>query len=381
MRILRTSAVVLRATPLLLRLSRGQNRPAADAVHIEAAVRWLLAAQDAAGGGGFAHSFHLAQGWLPAYPETTGYILSSLLAVKAARADLAPGLAASITRGANWLVSVQHADGAIADMRGTKQVFDTGQVLGGYLDLHRAEPALIGAARIRRTAAWLAAVQEPDGRFQRCAFLERPHAYYARVGAALIRAGRLLDEPAFVAAGCANLDWTLRQQRANGFFDRLSFAEEPPYLHTMCYVAEGLLDGADGAGRPDYAAAALRFCRGLLGAAGTSVPVSQYDPSFAPANRHYCLTGVAQWAALALRLGRAQRDARFLASAQAALALLRRRQILGTGDGRLDGGLCGSDPPWGSYLRLAIPNWAVKFLIDALLAAGAAGAEGSACAI
>ena len=85
MRILRKSAAALRAAPLLLRLSRGQNRPADDATHIEAAVRWLLAAQEAAGGGGFAHSFHLAQGWLPAYPETTGYILSTLLRVAAIR--------------------------------------------------------------------------------------------------------------------------------------------------------------------------------------------------------------------------------------------------------------------------------------------------------
>ncbi len=380
MRVLRKSAAAVRAAPLLLRLSRGQNRPADDAIHIEAAVRWLLAAQAAAGGGGFAHSFHLAQGWLPAYPETTGYILSSLLAVKAVREDIAPVLAASIARGANWLVSVQHTDGAIPDVAGSKQVFDTGQVLGGYLDLHSAEPGLIGAARIRLTAGWLASVQEDDGRFQQCAFLERPRSYYARVGAALIRAGQMLGEPAFVAAGCANLDWTLNQQQANGFFDRLSFADEPPYLHTMCYVAEGLLDGADAAGRSDYAAAALRFCRGVLDAAGAGVPVSQYDSSFVPVNRQYCLTGVAQWAALALRLGRAHADARFLASASAALALLRRRQILGTGDSRLDGGLCGSDPPWGTYLWLAIPNWAVKFLIDAFLAAGPASAEGAACA-
>ena len=30
--------------------------------------------------------------------------------------------------------------------------------------------------------------------------------------------------------------------------------------------------------------------------------------------------------------------------------------------------LMGSDPMWGRYMRLAIPNWGVKFFIDALLA-------------
>ena len=369
MRMLRKSAAALRAAPLLLRLSRGQNRPADDATHIEAAVRWLLAAQEAAGGGGFAHSFHLAQGWLPAYPETTGYILSTLLRVAAIRPDLAPALKASAARAARWLRQVQRADGAVPDLAGHPQVFDTGQVLLGYLDMHREEPELVDAALIRRTASWLTSVQESDGRFQRFAFNERPHSYYSRVGAALIRAGQMLGETAFIAAGCANLDWTLTQQRPNGFFDRLSFADEPPYLHTMCYVAEGLLDGATASGRSDYAEAALRFCRPLLERCGAKPPFSQYAASFAPTNREYCLTGVAQWAALAFRLGQQGADAGFTAAGAAALDFLRRKQISGTGDARLDGGLCGSDPPWGAYLRLAIPNWAVKFLIDAFLAA------------
>ena len=376
MRILRKSAAALRAAPLLLRLSRGQNRPADDATHIEAAVRWLLAAQEAAGGGGFAHSFHLAHGWQPAYPETTGYILSTLLRVAATRPDLGTVLKVSVARAARWLLQVQHADGAMPDMAGHPQVFDTGQVLLGYLDTHREAPELVDAAVIRRTASWLTRVQESDGRFQRFAFNERPHSYYSRVGAALIRAGRMLGESAFVSAGCANLDWTLTQQRPNGFFDRLSFADEPPFLHTMCYVAEGLLDGATASGRPDYAEAALRFCRPLLERCGANPPFSQYAASFAPANREYCLTGVAQWAALAFRLAQQGADAGFAAAGTAALDFLRRKQISGTGDTRLDGGLCGSDPPWGAYLRLAIPNWAVKFLIDAFLAADRARTGG-----
>jgi hypothetical protein len=58
------------------------------------------------------------------------------------------------------------------------------------------------------------------------------------------------------------------------------------------------------------------------------------------------------------------------AAADQAIDYLKTRQIMATSDSRLFGGLMGSDGPLGAYMRLAIPNWGVKFLVDALLARG-----------
>ena len=36
-------------------------------------------------------------------------------------------------------------------------------------------------------------------------------------------------------------------------------------------------------------------------------------------------------------------------------------------DERIKGAISGSYPIWGEYQRLAFPNWATKFFVDALL--------------
>ncbi len=139
MRLWQRLATGAKALPLLATVRRGQGQTASDATHLRAAVGWLLQAQRAAGQsadrGGYAHSFHLARGWQPAYPETTGYIIPSLHRAAAFFRDdpsLVDSLRASIAQAVTWLKGVQRPDGAIPDLAGAPQVFDTGQVLIGF---------------------------------------------------------------------------------------------------------------------------------------------------------------------------------------------------------------------------------------------------------
>jgi hypothetical protein len=248
------------------------------------------------------------------------------------------------------------------------QVFDTGQVLIGFNYLAEQAPDLADMDVLCRASRWLVAAQEPDGSFVRHAYNGVPHSYYSRVGASLVTAGRIIGDKAVVDAGLANLAWTLQQQQPNGFFHHLSFDREPPFLHTMVYAVEGLLMGFAETGDVAYLDGASRFCARLLDASAGQVPFSQYNADFTPANRERCLTGVAQWAGVCLELALLRGDERYRAAAVQAIDYLKTRQIMSTGDARLLGGLMGSDGPMGAYMRLAIPNWGVKFLIDALLA-------------
>src|SRR5574340_1718275 len=76
-------------------LLRRVPRPVRDLTpHLDAAMRWLVRAHDAAGGGGVAHSYLVAwhpglrrRGWLPPYPETTGYIIPTLFDYSALTGD------------------------------------------------------------------------------------------------------------------------------------------------------------------------------------------------------------------------------------------------------------------------------------------------------
>ena len=49
------------------------------------------------------------------------------------------------------------------------------------------------------------------------------------------------------------------------------------------------------------------------------------------------------------------------------LELVKRAQPLLHAHQGIRGGIPGSDPIWGDYLTMALPNWAAKYFIDALL--------------
>lgn len=338
-----------------------------DAAHARAAVAWLLEAGRRAGGGGFSHSLHLAHGWLPGYPETTGYIIPSM-AIAGQRYGI-EGTEAAVAGARDWLARIQLDDGGFADLDGVPRVFDTGQILIGANFLIRRGDS-IATSVAGRAARWLIGRQASDGSFVVHAYNDRPHAYYSRVGAALLDVAQQLDMPEANTAGMRNLEWTLAQQDRGGWFANMSFAEHPPYSHTIVYTLEGLLAG-------------YRFCgdsRLLDAVVACAVPLrrqieshggvirSQYRENFEPVDGEVCVTGLCQWAALCFRLDRLGVSG-FRAEGERSLTAAKRAQLHSPFPS-LNGALPGSLPLSGRYMRYAFPNWGVKFFLDALLEAG-----------
>ncbi len=65
-----------------LRSNRGPTPTGHDPVeHVAAAARWLAVAQEASGDGGVAGRYRLGTGWTSSYPETTGYLIPTFLAL------------------------------------------------------------------------------------------------------------------------------------------------------------------------------------------------------------------------------------------------------------------------------------------------------------
>ena len=92
-----------------------------------------------------------------------------------------------------------------------------------------------------------------------------------------------------------------------------------------------------------------------------------FDHSWKECADYVCLTGCAQLAGIWMRLYRRFGDVRFLNGALKALDLVKNTQILDSPYPGINGGVAGSFPVWGSYIRLAFPNWAAKFLLDGLV--------------
>src|SRR6476619_142647 len=63
----------------VIRPERNRLQGLADVDHLRAAATWLERAQDVSGDGGICGRFRLGTGWSASYPETTGYLVPTLL--------------------------------------------------------------------------------------------------------------------------------------------------------------------------------------------------------------------------------------------------------------------------------------------------------------
>ena len=342
--------------------------------HLAATVGWLCHAQDVRDGrpdaGGVAAGWSFEDGWLPSYPETSGYIVETLVA--AAELLERPELLSRAHRILDWELSIQRGDGAFPGHFGeagsAPVVFNTGQIIHGMVTgaqrLGSAE-CLTAAVRAGR---WLASFQEADGCWRTNVHNGCVHTYNSRAAWAVARAGVAADDAELMEVARRNLDWALTQQTPSGWFSTNAFTPEcDPFTHTIAYAIRGLLEGGLLLGEARFVAAAVQAARGLA-------TVQRDDGSLAgtfadgwrPTARYCCLTGLAQMAINWLRLAEAADEPAMVATAQRAIAYLKRCHRR-TGPPEVAGGVAGSVPIWGGYSRFEFPNWAPKFFADALI--------------
>jgi hypothetical protein len=349
--------------------------------HLHAAVDWLARAQDATPDGGFARGYALLwnpyfgrRGWLPSYPETTGYIIPTLFEAAGAlgRAELRE----RAERAARWELAIQLPSGAVrGGVMGEAEspaVFNTGQVLFGWLAALEQTGDAVFADAAARAGRWLVSVLDADGHWRRggSRFARAGVALYnARTAWALAEAGSRLAEPTFTAAAARNLRAVLAAQLANGWLPDCCLSDVTrPLLHTLAYAIRGLLEG----GRVLGDEALLRGAGDAAGRLAHAVRADgwmagRFDADWRPAATWSCLTGQAQMANNWIRLHDLTGEPRWLEPVPRVLRFLKTTQNRTSGDGGLRGGIKGSAPLGGGYNRYEVLNWATKYFADALL--------------
>lgn len=352
-----------------------------DAFHLNEAVEWLKRAQDATPDRGVSRGYSVGwtpylnvRGWQASYPETTGYIIPTLF-------DCAARLGNNELRRraiemAEWEMDVQMASGAvrggtIADAP-SPAVFNTGQVMLGWL---RAESESHDAKYLEasdRAARYLADTQLPDGSWLKGnSSFARASAttYNSRVGWALILHGRRTGEKRYAEAGINSLEHTITQQARNGWFANNCLSDPTaPLTHTISYAMEGLLGGYELLGEEKY----LRSVRLAADHLVQQIPddgrlPGRLDHEWKPAVSWSCLTGCAQLAAVFLCLFVITRTGQYWEAVEKLLRFLKSTQNCISNDPGLRGGMKGSFPFDGGYGRYETLNWATKFYVDVLL--------------
>jgi uncharacterized protein YyaL (SSP411 family) len=353
---------------------------------LDATYGWLCAAQDATADGGVAGCFDLLDGrWSPSYPETTGYIIPTFLALAEVRSD--PEARERALRMADWETDIQMEDGAVfSGMLGTPRgpaVFNTGQALFGWIAAFEVSGNQRYARAARAAGDWLVSHQDADGAWRTSLSMVTSapvHTYNGRCSWALAYAARVLEDERFMKAALQNSEWVLAQQNEAGWFAHAGFTgTDVPLLHTISYVIEGLLGVYAFTEEQRYLEAATRALDPIVELYRDGRIAGRLDSRWEGTVSWRCVTGDAQIAVVLLRLDRdcpgngyaetARRLIEDVAEMQLRLAPSRNgsARLLRKGSNPAVGGVPGSFPIWGEYMRFAFPNWAAKFYLDALL--------------
>lgn len=340
---------------------------------LDAAISWLNHASRVSNDGGIG-SYHLIDGWSSSYPETTGYIIPTLLGYS--RRFGSESAVESADRAGKFLLAIQKDSGGwqggrITDNR-PEIVFNTGQVIRGMLALHASG----GDDRYLHAAAkagdWLCSIQQPEGCWKRFALMEQERVYDTYVDVPLLMLWKVTGKEEYLGAAIRNLDWVVdARMNANGWFndcDNTVRHNDRPILHTIAYTLDGLTDASELTGNEKYFKAASRGASVLRDLFLRNGYLNgRYDERW-NGSEYFICTGGAQMAVVWMKHYRLSGEEAFMEAADRMANLLvfiqnrREREKENT-----LGALSGSFPLWGRYEPFNLPNWATKYLADALM--------------
>ena len=351
-----------------------------------AALAWVSRSIEATGGNGLAHSYSPIFGWAKAYPETTGYLIPTLLHY----ADLFQddSLRHLAVQCRDWLLRIQLPNGAWTGgvAGGAKQsVFNTAMILRGTTPPPAPPPEGRGGvafAAVRSTSplpsgggagggvAWLLSILSPDGAWRSATYIQGfVPSYYSYAVWSLLEAGTALNMPEVQDVMRTALHFYAGRFQPDGTV--LDWGLKPgtwAFTHTIAYTLQGFLESALLLGEVDILKKTVHAADGLLRefkhagrAAGRYGPGWQGDYSFT------CPVGNAQLSIFYRRLWETLQEEKYARAADSFLSEALRFQNFKKKP-NVHGALPGSAPFWGPYLRWRYPNWGVKFLLDALAA-------------
>ncbi len=351
---------------------------------IDECAGWICRAQDNSKykDGGVARHYSLLRGWSASYPETTGYIVPTMLKLAEVRKN--GDYRSRAARMLDWLVSIQLRgggfQGGLIDSEPVVPVtFNTGQILLGlaagtreFGDRYR--PAMRGAADC------LVETLDPDGCWRK---MPTPFAapgekaYETHVAWGLLEAAQLDPDRGYAEAALANVRWAMSKQKENGWFESCCLNHpSAPLTHTLGYVLRGILEAYLFFKDETLLESSVRTADGLLKALNieSGFLPGRIDSQWRGAVPWVCLTGSVQVAYSWLRLYEITDNQQYRDAAYAANRYVRRTLKI-DGPAQTRGGVKGSFPVYagydgrhfGGYGAFEYLNWAAKFFIDSNL--------------
>lgn len=364
---------------------RSQNKSIRNTEeHLESAAKWLCRAQDAFNDGGVARSYSLVynpyfkkKGWVPSYPETTGYIIPTMF--NYSRLVNSEDIYNRAIRMADWECDVQMENGAVQggtiDQKPTPAIFNTGQVIFGWLRAFQETNDEKYLSSAIKAGEYLMSVQDADGAWRKSlsdyTSGQMPfYTYNTRTAWALCLLSSYIEDKRYRAAGIKNVEFALEQQLKNGWFsNNCLYDPDRPLLHTIAYSIRGILEVGILEKKQDYLNSAKKAADALIDKQRDDGSLAgRFDKKWEPTVSWSCLTGDAQVSIIWCKLYKITGETKYFESMNKINRYLMKCQLLRTDNLDLFGGITGSNPIQGVYGNFQVLNWAVKFFMDALMA-------------
>lgn len=340
-------------------------------------VRWLVHSIEQGNDAGSGTYYHNT-GWTSAYPETTGYIIPSLLRYsQRTDAPWSKEAAQRALEAGQWLRSIQHADGGwpggYVHQNRPSVVFNTGQILRGLLALYTHTGASEYKAAAERAVVWIWDQLDAEGKFSSNDFMGAVRVYGTYVVAPILEWTAHFPEhkTQWEALACRHLDWVLTQQQDNHWFancDNTLHKNHAPIIHTIAYTIDGLLDSGLHLKNDRYCTAARQAAEVLAKTfLNNGILNGRYDGQWR-GSEAFIPTGGAQ---LAIVWHKLIEDGQSPWAQTARDEMNTLLSVIATNGARahidVAGALQGSFPMWGRYETFGLPNWATKYMVDSLM--------------
>jgi len=337
-----------------------------------AGIEWLLRSIDVTTDGGsaayYSRIFQPLKGWQLAYPETTGYIIVTLLDYHHIYPERK--LKEYALSCADWICTLQLDNGALPGSVGitnTPSVFNTGQMLFGLIAAYEITKKESYFITIKRATQWLIDTLEGDGSWQLGAYVPGwVPSYYTRVVWAVLWANHHLKDPDIKEKMRTALSFYQQKIQKNLAVKDWAFqAGKKAFTHTIAYTIRGFLEAAIILEDTDLEQQAfqlgekimrLREFRGRMAGA--------YDKNWNGDFSFTCVTGNAQLSIILSKMYQRSGDMRYLNTSLKIFDDIVDKQVLSHRK-NLNGAIPGSVPFHGKYLYFRYPNWAAKFYLDA----------------
>lgn len=341
---------------------------------LDGAIGWLMRSVKGKGNGSAAY-FGVWGKWSRPYPETTGYIIVTLLDYARFTSDQnAYDLALSL---GDWLLEIQDKKGywhggTHPAPAPNPSIFNTAQILLGLNALYRETKNSKWLDSAAAGARWLADGVNDKGQWELGNYRQGFNpSYYTRVAWPMLDTWALSGDNVVRESAERVLQAIAAKRKDNGVISGWGFDPgKPAFTHTIAYTIRGFLESArildnwEAYGQPveaamDHLYKQAELKRGRLAGA--------YNEDWSKVDTYTCLTGNAQTAICLLMYDEKQTDLRLVNAACKLVDNVCDAQSLGHIRPGIRGGVPGSKPIWGRYLMMRYPNWAAKFHADALM--------------